>query len=146
VFECSAACHNASKQPIPFKPDLYVEDGDDLSVYGFNTKVLHRPGCLKGSVGILTASGDLFCGDLMWKMDQPAPSANIDDSADLNASLEKPKSLTIGTVYPGHGKPFPMEQFMKNIRSIQLAFRLARQFGVSIEELFIYSDEEDCNA
>lgn len=27
--------------------------------------------------------------------------------------------------------------------SIQLAFRLARQFGVSIEELFIYSEGED---
>jgi putative transcriptional regulator len=27
--------------------------------------------------------------------------------------------------------------------SIQLAFRLARQFGVRIEELFIYSEEED---
>ncbi len=30
--------------------------------------------------------------------------------------------------------------------SIILAFRLARQFGVRVEELFIYSEEEDCNA
>jgi putative transcriptional regulator len=30
--------------------------------------------------------------------------------------------------------------------SIQLAFRLAREFEVKIEDLFIYSDEEDCNA
>jgi len=29
--------------------------------------------------------------------------------------------------------------------SINLAFRLARQFGVSIEDLFLYSDEEDLN-
>lgn len=28
--------------------------------------------------------------------------------------------------------------------SIVLAFRLARQFGVNIEELFLYSEEEDC--
>jgi putative transcriptional regulator len=27
--------------------------------------------------------------------------------------------------------------------SIQLAFRLSRQFGVRIEDLFIYSEEED---
>ncbi len=27
--------------------------------------------------------------------------------------------------------------------SIILAFRLARQFGVSIEDMFLYSDEED---
>jgi putative transcriptional regulator len=30
--------------------------------------------------------------------------------------------------------------------SILLAFRLARQFGVKIEELFIYSEEEDQDA
>jgi putative transcriptional regulator len=30
--------------------------------------------------------------------------------------------------------------------SIQLAFRLARQFSVSIEDLFIYSEEEDIHA
>lgn len=29
--------------------------------------------------------------------------------------------------------------------SIELAFRLARQFGVKIEDLFIYSEEEDTN-
>ena len=30
--------------------------------------------------------------------------------------------------------------------SIQLAFRLAYQFGVRVEELFIYSEEEDYHA
>jgi putative transcriptional regulator len=30
--------------------------------------------------------------------------------------------------------------------SIQLAFRLARQFGMKIEDLFIYSEEEDGDA
>ncbi len=29
--------------------------------------------------------------------------------------------------------------------SIVLGFRLARQFEVAIEEIFLYSDEEDCD-
>lgn len=29
--------------------------------------------------------------------------------------------------------------------SITLAFRLARQFGITIEELFMYCEEEDCD-
>ncbi|MFZ3071148.1 MAG: helix-turn-helix transcriptional regulator [Anaerolineaceae bacterium] len=29
--------------------------------------------------------------------------------------------------------------------SIVLAFRLARQFGVKIEELFLYTEEENCD-
>jgi glyoxylase-like metal-dependent hydrolase (beta-lactamase superfamily II) len=35
----------------------------------------------------------------------------IDDMADFHASIEKLKSGRIRTVYPGHGKPFPMDRF-----------------------------------
>jgi len=34
-------------------------------------------------------------------------------STAANASAEKLKSLEINTVYPGHGKPFPMELFIR---------------------------------
>jgi len=37
----------------------------------------------------------------------------MDDLSAANASVEKLKKLRIKTVYPGHGKPFPMELFMK---------------------------------
>lgn len=47
-----------------FKPDVSIEDGTDLSEYGFDARVLCIPGHSKGSLGILTAGGDLFCGDL----------------------------------------------------------------------------------
>jgi hydroxyacylglutathione hydrolase len=96
------------------KPDLSIEDGYDLSEYGFDAQVLSIPGHSKGSIGILTASGDLFCGDLFINMDKPALNDIIDDSAAANASVERLKSLKIHTVYPGHGKPFPMELFIKN--------------------------------
>ena len=96
------------------KPDLSIEDGYDLSEYGFDAKVLSIPGHSKGSIGILTAGGDLFCGDLLINMDKPVLNDIIDDSAAANASVERLKSLNIHTVYPGHGKPFPMELFIKN--------------------------------
>jgi hydroxyacylglutathione hydrolase len=99
-----------------FKPDLYIEDGYDLSEYGFDAKVLYIPGHSKGSIGILTAGGDLFCGDLFENTDKPVLNSLIDDLAAANASVEKLKSLKINTVYPGHGKPFPMELFIKNNR------------------------------
>ena len=102
-----------------FKPDYYIGDGYDLSGYGFDAKVLHIPGHSKGSIGILTAGGDLICGDLLsnWdKPDQPDINSIMDDSAAANTSVEKLKSLKINTVYPGHGKPFPMELFIKKNR------------------------------
>jgi glyoxylase-like metal-dependent hydrolase (beta-lactamase superfamily II) len=97
-----------------FKPDFYIEDGDALSEYGLDAQVLTIPGHSKGSIGILTAGGDLFCGDLLENDDKPALNSIMDDSASANASVEKLKSFEINTVYPGHGKPFPMDSLMKN--------------------------------
>jgi hydroxyacylglutathione hydrolase len=97
-----------------FKPDLYIEDGYNLSGYEFDAKVLHIPGHSKGSIGILTADGNLFCGDLLENKDKPVLNSIIDDLTTANSSVEKLKSLKIKTIYPGHGKPFPMELFIKN--------------------------------
>lgn len=94
-----------------FTPDLLLEDGDDLSGYGLEAVVLHLPGHSKGSLGVLTAGGDLICGDLLYNFGKPGP-VFIDDLPDFRASLEKLKGLSVTTVYPGHGKPFPMERFI----------------------------------
>jgi len=99
-----------------FEPDLCIEDGYALSQYGFDARVLTIPGHSKGSIGILTAGGDLFCGDLFDNTHKPALNSIMDDLAAANASLEKLRGLAIYTVYPGHGKPFPMEQFIKSNR------------------------------
>lgn len=95
-----------------FNPDFTINEGDDLSEYGLDAKVLYLPGHSKGSIGILTASGDLFCGDLFMNNNKPALSSIIDDPVEANMSVEKLKSLVINTVYPGHGKPFPMSALL----------------------------------
>jgi hydroxyacylglutathione hydrolase len=84
-----------------FEPDLTIEEGYDLSDYGLDAKVLYLPGHSKGSIGILTADGDLFCGDLLTNTDKPDIGSIIDDKAAANASIEKLKRLKINTVYPG---------------------------------------------
>ena len=94
-----------------FKPDSYIEDGDDLSENGFDAIVLHIPGHSKGSIGILTRSGDLFCGDLLQNIHKPKLNSIMDDLTTANNSVEKLNKLSIRTVYPGHGKPFPMDVF-----------------------------------
>ncbi len=99
-----------------FKPDLYINEGFALSEYGFDAQVLHIPGHSKGSIGLLTTGGDLFCGDLLENDDKPALNSIMDDLTAANASVEKLKSLEINTVYPGHGKPFPMDEFLENHR------------------------------
>jgi len=90
-------------------PDLYLKDGQDLSAHGFEAQALCIPGHSRGSIGILTAGGDLFCGDLLENTDKPAHGSIVDDPAAASASLEKLCGLAINTVYPGHGQPFSME-------------------------------------
>jgi len=96
-----------------FNPDLYIEDGYDFSGIGFDAKVLQLPGHSKGSIGILTADGNLFCGDLLANINKPKVFSIIDHTTAANSSIEKLKSLKINTVYPGHGKSFPMSSFTK---------------------------------
>jgi glyoxylase-like metal-dependent hydrolase (beta-lactamase superfamily II) len=101
-----------------FKPDLYLDEGDDLDEYGLDAQVISIPGHSLGSIGILTAGGDLFCGDLLENIEKPTLNSIMDDPAAANASVEKLKSLEIRTIYPGHGQPFPMEEFLSTHEEI----------------------------
>jgi hydroxyacylglutathione hydrolase len=92
-----------------FKPDFYMKEGDELSQYGFDAQVIELPGHSKGSVGFMTGAGDLFCGDLLANTGKPAVWTVVDDRAAMQASVEKLNPFDIHTVYPGHGKPFPMQ-------------------------------------
>jgi glyoxylase-like metal-dependent hydrolase (beta-lactamase superfamily II) len=89
-----------------FTPDLTLGEGDSLSAYGWDARALSLPGHSRGSLGILTAGGALFCGDLLDNSRQPAVNAIMDDAAAGEASLARLRGLEIETVYPGHGRPF----------------------------------------
>ena len=97
-----------------FKPDIYLDEGDDLSEYGLEAEVLCLPGHSGGSIGVLTAAGDLFCGDLFENTKQPGLNTLMDDTEAADKSVRKLEALEIDTVYPGHGKPFAKELFIKN--------------------------------
>ena len=95
-----------------FSPDVYLEDGQSLAEYGFDAKVLHLPAHSKGSIGVLTPEGDLFCGDFIYNFFGPN-QVWVDDLAAANAGVERLKTLNVRAVYPGHGKPFPWEAFAR---------------------------------
>ena len=98
-----------------FTPDLLLEDGSDLSPHGLDARVLSLPGHSKGSIGILTAEGDLFCGDLFENTKGPVLNALMDDLESAKVSLAVLESYKIRFVYPGHGEPFAMEQLTKEL-------------------------------
>jgi glyoxylase-like metal-dependent hydrolase (beta-lactamase superfamily II) len=91
-----------------FTPDIILEDNQSLQEYGLDATVIHTPGHSKGSISILTACGDLFCGDVYSNTKKLERSTMIEDQEALDASVEKLKALVASTVYPGHGEPFSM--------------------------------------
>lgn len=103
------------RQSDRFTPNFYVEEGDNLSEYGFDAEVIEIPGHSKGSIGLLTTDGILFCGDLLANTDKPDVWSIIDEADSAKVSVEKLLHKHIKTAYPGHGSPFPMQEFLNNI-------------------------------
>ena len=101
-----------------FIPDLYLEDGDDLTEQGIAAHVVHIPGHSAGSIGILTSDGSLFCGDLLGNIKQPDVWILIVDEDAAQTSIATLQSLDTDTVHPGHGDSFTMTKFAENYQPI----------------------------
>jgi len=93
-----------------FKPDIFLKDGQDLKEYGFSATIIHLPGHTKGSIGILTEEGDLFAGDTLVNSRNPDIAIFVDNFQELKNSVGKLKKMNIKEIYPGHGKPFLLQQ------------------------------------
>jgi glyoxylase-like metal-dependent hydrolase (beta-lactamase superfamily II) len=92
-----------------FSPDIRIEAGFDFSAHGFDLRSIHLPGHSKGSIGLLTAQGELICGDLLENIKTPGLNSLQQDSAAALASLHSLKNLDVKCVYPGHGEPFSLD-------------------------------------
>ena len=89
-----------------FSPDILLRDRQSLAEFGFEAIVHWLPGHSKGSIGFLTADGELFCGDVFTNVSMPKESELLSNRDDYIKSLETIQILDIQTVYPGHGLPF----------------------------------------
>lgn len=98
-----------------FKPDLMIDEGFDLNVYGLDASVIHAPGHTDGSIGIITRNGSLIAGDTFANMGKPRIAPNAIDFKALASSVKRLEGTNLKTVYLGHGEPFELEQLGKNI-------------------------------
>lgn len=96
--------------PKAFTADLISESEFDLGKFGIKGKVFHTPGHTDGSQSVLI--GDrLISGDTFIHLKRGSifpPFAN--NPKLLLQTWEKLFGMNIKTVYPGHGKPFRIEE------------------------------------
>ena len=88
------------------RPDnlIYVREGDDLNLYGFDAKVIELPGHTLGSIGV-DVEGKLIVGDALDNWIRPGVGHLFYDRDAIQKSAEKIRAMGDRTIYYGHGKP-----------------------------------------
>jgi hydroxyacylglutathione hydrolase len=102
----------------PAEVDVVLGDeGLALSDFGVSGKVIYTPGHTAGSVSVLLDAGDAFVGDLAMNAFplrlSPGLPVLADDIHTVRESWKYLLELGAQTVYPGHGKPFPIDAIRK---------------------------------
>lgn len=90
-------------RPVIIKPDLYVNDGDTLTVGNTVLTFVHTPGHTKGGMSILM-KGAVFSGDTLFRASIGRTDFYGGDFTEIIRSIkEKLFALPDNTVvYPGH--------------------------------------------
>lgn len=84
---------------------IFVKEGDSLSEYGIDAKILELPGHTRGSIGLDVEGKNLLVGDALDNWICPATGHLFCDFDLIKKTSEKIKSLGERTIYYGHGKP-----------------------------------------
>jgi len=102
-------------RPPATKVDQVLDDqGLSLKEYGIDGEIVHTPGHTYGSVSVVLETGDAFVGCLahnrfpfVLRPKLPIYALDIDL---LKKSWKKVIQKGAKIIYPGHGKPFPLEK------------------------------------
>lgn len=88
-------------------PDIWLEDGDDLSEYGVEAKVIALPGHTRGSIGVLAGTGDFFVGDALFNILRPTGALLYEDREQMERSVDVIARSRATHIHVGHGRPIP---------------------------------------
>jgi glyoxylase-like metal-dependent hydrolase (beta-lactamase superfamily II) len=98
----------------PVAADIIFDDaGISLEEFGIPARVIPTPGHTPGSISVLLENGDAIVGDLVMSgpplVLKPSLAVVAYDPAQMRESWLHLLELGAKTVYPAHGKPFPVE-------------------------------------
>lgn len=99
---------------IRLSPDIWLEDGQDLTEYGVEARIVSLPGHTKGSVGVLTGEKEFIVGDALFHITRPTTALLYEN----REQMEKSAGIIIRSgarfLYAGHGSPFSIEKFTRS--------------------------------
>ena len=100
------------------KVDLVLNDrGLSLKEYGIQGEVVYTPGHTYGAISVVLESGDAFVGCMAQNkvpfVLRPRLPIYALDIELLKESWVKVINMGAQTIWPGHGKPFPLDKILK---------------------------------
>ena len=108
--------------PFPkFKPDILITDKPySLSEYGIDGNIIHTPGHTVGSISVILGSGEAFVGcmahnGLPFRI-RPGLPIYAQDIDEIKRNWKILIDSGVKTIYPGHGKPFPVKVIEKSLK------------------------------
>lgn len=126
----SVSLKDFSSRPIPeFKPDILLNDGDCLTDYGIDARIVSLSGHTEGSIGVDVEKRDLIVGDALMNMVYPTVSMLYHDKGKMLASAGKIGEMGKRTIYFGHGRPLANRLWIqKHNRNNQLHNNIKKLF------------------
>lgn len=110
ISEMGRVVYPKYASPKPFVADLINENEYDLAEFGVDGKILSTPGHTAGSQSVIIGK-KLISGDTFIHMPNGIIFPHFcDDPKTLLGTWQTLFDLGIEEIYPGHGKPFPVEK------------------------------------
>ena len=106
-------------KPFPaFKPDIHIDNYNDLKSFGVNGSIHSTPGHTKGSISLAFDNDEAIIGDIMmggfmggqFLPHLPDYHYFAEDLEEVRSSIIKVLNFNSSTYYVGHGGPLTKEQ------------------------------------
>jgi glyoxylase-like metal-dependent hydrolase (beta-lactamase superfamily II) len=103
-----------------FSPDILIKDDPyPLTEYGIRGNIVHTPGHTIGSLSIILDTGEGFVGCMAHNgfpfRSSPGLPIYAEDIEEIKKQWRILTDSGVKTIYPGHGKPFPIEVLRKSL-------------------------------
>ena len=96
-----------------FEPEVLLQEGDCLTDYGIDARIVALPGHTEGSIGLDVEETNLVVGDALMNMFYPTVSMLFHNRGAMLESAEKISTLGRRMLYFGHGRPVSNRRWVK---------------------------------
>ena len=96
-----------------FEPEVLLQEGDCLTDYGIDARIVALPGHTEGSIGLDVEETNLVVGDALMNMFYPTVSMLFHNREAMLESAEKISALGRRMLYFGHGRPVSNRRWVK---------------------------------